>query len=265
MLEEALHAGYATFSTFAQVIASNIDRSDSGYTFIQEDESERFVSWSELSREALHRGHKLLLGGLRKGERIALIIPDGLEFILTFLGAVSVGIVPVPMYPPMTFGNFEVYLGDAANILRAAGACALLMPRSMRDALASLIDDVEGLRPVVSDEFFAEPVVGSAPQPEAILPEDVMFLQFTSGSTAAPKGVRVTHASSGHGGAGNRSRDARGRPRRDGEAGARSRSSEVVPACCGGLAPAARRPAQDLERQTAAKQDTAAISQGRSS
>ena len=51
------------------------------------------------------------------------------------------------------------------------------MPRSLADLLAPLLQAVEGLQ-AVSEEFFAEPLEGSAPQPEAILPEDVMFFQF---------------------------------------------------------------------------------------
>ncbi|WHT22970.1 fatty acyl-AMP ligase [Crossiella sp. CA-258035] len=192
---EALPPERATASTFTQVLAENLSHSDSGYTFLQQDGREHFVAWSELSREALRRGRLLLQRGLRKGERIALIVPDQQEFVLTFLGAVSVGIVPVPMYPPMGFGKFETYCESAAHILRAAGARTLLIPQNLADLLDPLRQAVEGLRAVVSEEYFAEPLVGKAAEPEAILPEDVMFLQFTSGSTAAPKGVRVTHAS----------------------------------------------------------------------
>ncbi|MEU5690812.1 fatty acyl-AMP ligase [Actinosynnema sp. NPDC020468] len=188
---EAPPRGTATASTFTRVLAENLDHSDGGLTFVREDGHEHVVSWSELSREALRRGRLLLRGGLRKGERVALVIPEQREFVLTFLGAVSVGVVPVPMYPPLGFGRFEAYLADAAHVLRAAGARALFTPRSLVDALSPA---VEGLRVVVPEEFFAEPLVGSAPRPEPILPDDVLFLQFTSGSTAAPKGVRVTHA-----------------------------------------------------------------------
>ncbi|MFE4515849.1 fatty acyl-AMP ligase [Kitasatospora sp. NPDC056783] len=192
--EEALPPEGATASTFTQVLAENLGHPDSGFTFIREDGREHFVSWAELSREALRRGRRLLQSGWRKGERIALIVPEQQEFVLTFLGAVSVGVIPVPMYPPMGFGRFEAYCEDAAGILRAAGARALLMPRSLADPLDPLVLAVDGLQPLVAEELFAEPVVGSVPRPEAMLPEDVMFLQFTSGSTAAPKGVRVTHA-----------------------------------------------------------------------
>ncbi|WP_218020612.1 fatty acyl-AMP ligase [Nocardia beijingensis] len=193
--EDALPPGGATASTFTQVLAENLGHSDSGYTFIHEDGREHFVSWAELSREALSRGRRLLQNGLRKGERIALILPEEQEFVLTFLGAVSVGVIPVPMYPPLSFGKFEAYCEDAADILRVAGARALLMSRSLAGLLDPLIRTAEGLQSIIAEEFFAEPLTGNAPEPEAIFPGDVMFLQFTSGTTAAPKGVRVTHAS----------------------------------------------------------------------
>ncbi|GAA1934751.1 fatty acyl-AMP ligase [Kitasatospora viridis] len=193
--EEALPPEGVTAPTFLQVLAENLGHSDGGYTFVQEDGRELFLSWSELSREALRRGRRLLRSGWRKGERLALIVPQEQEFVLTFLGAVSVGVIPVPMYPPLGVGKFEAYCEDAAGILRAAGARALVVPRNLAELLDPLLHAVEGLRVLDPEEFFAEPLVGSAPQPEAILPQDVMFLQFTSGSTAAPKGVRVTHGS----------------------------------------------------------------------
>ncbi|MFJ4878973.1 fatty acyl-AMP ligase [Streptomyces sp. NPDC088745] len=183
-----------TPSTFAQVIAENLRHSDGGCTFVHQHGGEHFVSWAELSREALRRGRRLLHSGLRKGERIALIVPDEQEFVVTFLGAVSVGIVPVPMYPPTGFNEFEAYREDAAHVLRAAGARTLLVPRSLAGLPAPLLRTVEGMRAIVTEELFAGSLAGSAPEPEVIRPQDVMFLQFTSGSTAAPKGVRVTHA-----------------------------------------------------------------------
>jgi len=185
-----------TASTFAQVLTENLGHPDGGFTFVQDDGREHFVSWSELSREALRRGHRLLRSGLRKGERVALVVPGQREFVLTFLGAVSVGVVPVPLYPPMGLGTFAAYREDAAHVLRSAGARVLLTTRSLTGPLEPLVRSVGGLRAVVAEDFFVEPLSSqSAPAPEEILPGDVMFLQFTSGSTAAPKGVRVTHAS----------------------------------------------------------------------
>ncbi|WP_116198748.1 fatty acyl-AMP ligase [Amycolatopsis circi] len=191
---ETLPREGTTASTFAQVLAENLGRPGDGCTFIREDGHEHSVSWSELSREALRRGRQLLRSGLRKGDRIALIVPGQEDFVLAFLSAVSVGVIPVPMSPPMGLSKFEAYCEDSAHILRTAGVRTLLLPRSLAGLLNPLLHAVEGLQVLDPEEFFAEPLPVGAPEPEAILPADVMFLQFTSGSTAAPKGVRVTHA-----------------------------------------------------------------------
>ncbi|MFT2015984.1 AMP-binding protein [Streptomyces sp. 796.1] len=184
----------APASTFTQVLFDNLGQTEGGYAFLREHGREQFVSWSELSREALRRGRRLLRGGWRKGERIALVIPDEQEFVFTFLGAVAVGVVPVPLYPPTGFGAFEAYCEGATAILRTAGATALVLPRSLVDRLEPLFRAVAGLRAIVAEELFTTPSMGRVPRPEAILPDDVMFVQFTSESTAVPRGVQVTHA-----------------------------------------------------------------------
>ncbi|WP_438016862.1 AMP-binding protein [Sorangium sp. So ce315] len=189
MSEEQLHP------TFARVISENRGHADGGFTFLQEGGQEHFLSWAALSQEALRRGHRLRRRGLRKGDRVALLIPEAEEFVLTFLGAISAGIVPVPMGPPLAFGRLAAYLEDAAGILRKAGARALVSTSSLASVSARLLEEVIGLEHIAADDWAASPWTTEAPRAEDVAPEDVMFLQFTSGSTAAPKGVRVTHAS----------------------------------------------------------------------
>lgn len=183
-------------STFAEVIVNNLAHHEGGHTFILEDGREQEVPWSELSLRALRQGQELLRTGLRRGDHLALMLPDGMDFVPAFLGAVSVGVIPVPMFPPQSFGRFEAYLEGASNILRSSGARALCLPQGFVDLLRPLLERSPELRPLVVEEL-AENSAHCEPArpPSDLRPEDVMFLQFTSGSTSAPKGVRVTHAS----------------------------------------------------------------------
>lgn len=170
--------------------------SDQGFTFLDNDLNPKVWSFFELHQEARRRGARLQALGLKKGDRVAMIVPEGQDFVLTFLGAITAGIVPVPMYPPLALGRLDSYIESSASIIEAAGARIVITTKKVAPILWSLVSRVGGLE----DLLLVESLEGSEPAPKAgrlaaIEPSDICFLQFTSGSTAAPKGVVVTHKS----------------------------------------------------------------------
>jgi len=172
-------------------------RPGAGTRFILDDGSERHFAFPELYAEAMRRGRWLLSAGLKKGDHVAFIVPDPMEFVLTFLAAGCVGVIPVPLYPPLGFGKLDAYIRDTARTLEIAKVKALVTQKKVQPILWSLVDKVSTLDQLILTERFAGPAPTSAPEPEPVYPDDVCFLQFTSGSTAAPKGVVVTHRSLG--------------------------------------------------------------------
>jgi fatty-acyl-CoA synthase len=165
-----------------------------GFTFIANDGSERTIGHAQLVQHARARGAKLRALGLAQGDRVALAIPESDEFILTFLGAVSVGLVPVPLYPPLSLGRLDAYLDNMVRILTSAKASLLITTTQVEGVLWSVVPKVPTLRDLLTvSKIDALP---EAPFPKAVVkPDDLLFLQFTSGSTALPRGVAVTHAS----------------------------------------------------------------------
>jgi fatty-acyl-CoA synthase len=162
-----------------------------GFVFIRSDGTERLYSFGEMFDEATRRAGHFLARGLRKGDRLALVIPDGDEFVLSFLGALFGGIVPVPIFPQLTFKNVESYHDNVAHIVRAAGASMLLTTTGTR----AYVDAVQARVPSLHAVATVDEIAGPAPRPldVHVTPEDLAFLQFTSGSTSRPKGVMVTH------------------------------------------------------------------------
>ncbi len=165
-----------------------------GFVFVKPDGTERFCSFANIHEEATRRGAHLAAKGLKKGERLAIVIPDGDEFVLSFLGAVYAGVVPVPIYPQLSFKNVDTYHDTVAHIAKASGAAMLLTTAATRpyvDPVVPRVPDQLRLGVQTVDEH-------AAPAPGAlsvrVTPEDLAFLQFTSGSTSRPKGVTVTHA-----------------------------------------------------------------------
>ncbi len=165
---------------------------DRGFVFVKADGTERFLPFQQIAEEAEVRAAHLVDRGLRKGERLALVIPDGDEFVLSFLGALFAGVVPVPIFPQLSFKNLESYHGTVTHIARASGAAMFLTTSSTRPYVEPSVAAVESLRSVLTVDDIRAP--GLRPVEAGVRAEDVAFLQFTSGSTSRPKGVVVTHA-----------------------------------------------------------------------
>jgi fatty-acyl-CoA synthase len=118
--------------TLVEAVRALADRTDRGYVFVRPDGTERFCSFRDVGIEAERRAADFHARGLKKGDRIAICVPDPDEFVLSFVGAVMGGIVPVPISPQLSFKNIESYHDTVAHITKAAGAKLLLTTPSTR-------------------------------------------------------------------------------------------------------------------------------------
>ena len=172
-------------------------REGAGYVFVASDGSEKAYTFAEIEEAVTKRAKHLLSKGLKKGDRVGIIVPDPEEFVLTFFACALAGIVSIPLFPPLGMGKLDSYIRDTARILGIGHAKMLITSKQVEPILWSLVSQVDELEALVSTEKFQGSAPANAPELEEVHPDDLCFLQFTSGSTAAPKGVMVTHRNLG--------------------------------------------------------------------
>jgi acyl carrier protein len=151
------------------------------------------LSYGELARRAQNVARGLIARDVAPGDRVALMLPTGVEFFIAFFGILYAGAVPVPIYPPMRISQLEDHLRRQAGILRNAGACLLItMPEGRRLAglMRAHVDALGSIETVGNLESAAAALA----LPQIVDPAAIALIQYTSGSTGDPKGVVLTHA-----------------------------------------------------------------------
>ena len=151
----------------------------------------RAYAFAELRADALVAARRFVARGVRPGDRVALIAETGPEFAALFFGAVYAGAWPVPLPLPTSFGGREAYVDQLGVQLASAAPCLLLHPAELRAMVAAAAERA-GCPALDWASFAALPAPADAALPQAG-PDDVAYLQYSSGSTRFPHGVAVTH------------------------------------------------------------------------
>jgi natural product biosynthesis luciferase-like monooxygenase protein len=160
------------------------------FSFLADGENdETRLTYGELDHGA--RSIAALLHRLgARGERVLLLYPPGLDYIVAFFGCLYAGAVAVPVYPPRQNKNMSRLTTIVADAQPAVALTNSQILSRIKPPLTSA-DCFNSIR-WVSVEGEADGAHGEW-QEEAITGETLAFLQYTSGSTETPKGVMVSH------------------------------------------------------------------------
>ncbi|WP_370179799.1 fatty acyl-AMP ligase [Alteriqipengyuania sp.] len=186
----ALPRRRADFATFNEAI-DYAALSEKGLNFHDmRGTLERAYTYREMRKDALAMAHKLVAAGIKAKDRVALIAETSPEFAALFCACTYVGAWPVPLPLPTGFGGKEGYIDQLVVQLESADPALLIYPPEIEEMTRAAADRV-GCEGIDWDSLAQR----DAPEVElpTAQPDDICYLQYSSGSTRFPTGVAVTH------------------------------------------------------------------------
>ena len=170
--------------------AAQVGTPDEGIQVLDRHGQGAHRSWHDIEQRVAHTAGALAALGVKPGDRLGVILPTCAEFIDVFFAAAHLGAVTVAMYPPVRLGRLDEYYTRTSRMLERSGACILLSDRRIRRILGPLEAAVSLPLGVHTVESLHGAGTVAAHPSEA---DDLMMVQFSSGTTTQPKPVALTH------------------------------------------------------------------------
>lgn len=188
--DDGLVRRLADFDTFADAL-NYAAKGTRGFNFHDPRGTlNRVHTYTQLREDSLAVGYALVARGIKPGDRIALIAETGPDFAALFCGAIYAGAWPVPLPLPTSFGGKDNYIEQLSVQLSSSDPILLVGPDEIAEMTAAAAQR-QGCEYAPWSHFSSYDV--PACELPVLSPDDICYLQYSSGSTRFPHGVAVTH------------------------------------------------------------------------
>jgi fatty-acyl-CoA synthase len=177
------------YSTLIEMLA-HAARTDVSLFFVDRKEQDLEIPMARVRKRAMSIAADLMARGVRKGDRVALVLPTCPEFVECLFGVLCAGAIPVPLYPPVRLGKLGEYHSKTAAMLRAVDAALVVTDERIRRLLGTSVQLAAPRLGCVT----ASSLDGVNSVEIRATADAVALIQFSSGTTQDPKPVALTHA-----------------------------------------------------------------------
>ena len=194
--ERGMSGTSGSYNAVSWLLDRNVDEGRGGKLAFTDTVSE--LTYGALQQQSRRVANMLRRLGVRREERVAMIMLDTVDFPMVFLGAIRAGVVPVPLNTLLTSDQYAYVLADCrARVLFISEA---LLP-VVKDMVGRMPDlehvvvsgrDAHGHKKLADETRAREAIQFATAATHA---DEPAFWLYSSGSTGMPKGVRHLHAS----------------------------------------------------------------------
>jgi len=163
----------------------NYPSEEHGIKFARPGDEWEFLSYRWLARSARRHASRLRAVGISSGDVVALLHRNSPDFVAAFFGCLMLGGTPAPLAIPARFRGGPQFLGNVQRSLQVGQVRAVSTTAEFVPSIASIVSG-QGADLVVCDLDD-----GAAEYEADLIPPEIGLLQFSSGSTGPPRGVRV--------------------------------------------------------------------------